>query len=139
MSEPVLLALLCADRVIVEEGNHKKSIIGSFDNFFSPKFPVVFPPWFIYAAVANLSEDSDFTLNLVKDDGSDSVVIGFTGRFKVTDPRSKSDIIFQVANAKFPSAGDYMLTLTIGTEHVGSRILHVKDVPPLQITGGQNV
>ena len=139
MSESVLIALLVADRIIVEEGNRKKSIIGSFDNFFSPKFPVVFPPWFIYASVANLSEDSPYTVNLVKDDGSDSVVIGFTGRLKVKDPRANTDLIFQVANAKFPSAGDYMLTFNIGTERLGSRILHVNEVPPLQITGGQNV
>jgi len=138
MTEPVLIALLFADRVIVEENTHKKSIIGSFDHFFSPKFPVVFPPWFIYASVGNLKQDADYTLNLVKDDGSDAVVIGFTGRFIVKNPQANSDLILQVANAKFPSAGDYMLTFKIGTEHLGSRILHVKEVP-LQITGGPNV
>ena len=135
MSEPVLVALLFSDRVIVEEKNHKKSIIGSFDHFNSPQFPAVFPPWFIYAAIANIKEDSDFTLNLVKDDGSDAVVIAVTGRLQVKNPGAMLDIIVQVANAKFPSPGNYILTLNVGTHQVGSRLLQVNDV---QITGGQN-
>jgi len=68
MAEPVLVALLFADRVIVEEKNKKKTIVGTFTRFYSDKFPVSFPPWYIYAAVTNISEDHSFSLNLVLHD-----------------------------------------------------------------------
>lgn len=68
MSEPVFVGLLFADRVIEEIG-HKKGIIGTFTTFNSPQYPVMFPPWFIYAAVTNLDPGKySFAINLSSKD-----------------------------------------------------------------------
>ena len=48
--EPVVVAMLFADQVIVEANTNKKTLVGTFNRFFSRKFPVRFPPWFIYVA-----------------------------------------------------------------------------------------
>ena len=63
MSEPVLLAILFADRVITENSN-KKGIIGTFDKFISPNFPASFPAWAIYVAVTNIIGNHTFRINL---------------------------------------------------------------------------
>ncbi|GAI42417.1 unnamed protein product, partial [marine sediment metagenome] len=92
MGEPVLVALLYADRVIVEEGNHKKSIIGSFTRFFADKIPTSFPPWYIYAAVTNLSGPHAFSINLVHDKEK-QVVVPISGKFEVKRPGDVVDLI----------------------------------------------
>jgi hypothetical protein len=127
--EPVLVALLFADRVLVEEGNRKKTIVGTFTQFHSEKFPVVFPPWFIYAAVTNIEGEHSFSLNLVLEKES-QVVLGINGKVKAEDRNKVNEFIFPIQRAIFPSAGTYALTFNIGGSQVGSRLLEV--VPQTQ-------
>jgi hypothetical protein len=122
--EPVLVALLFADRVLVEEGNRKKTIVGTFTQFSSEKFPVVFPPWFIYAAATNLDGEHSFSLNLVLEKES-QVIVGINGRMKADDSNKVNEFIFPIRGAIFPSPGVYTLTFNIGGAQVGSRLLEV--------------
>jgi hypothetical protein len=128
MSEPVLIALLFADRVITEEGNHKKSIIGTFSRFYSDKFPITFLPWFIYAGVTNLNGEFNFSFNLVYDKAQ-QVVVPIGGRFKVEGIRNIVELVFPIIGAVFPDEGVYTLTFNIEGMPVGSRILEVLRAP----------
>lgn len=128
MGEPVLIALLFADRVI-EEINRKKGIIGTFNRFYADKFPASFPPWFIYAAVTNLSGEHSFSLNLVFDKAQ-QVIIPISGKFKVDNNRGVVELIFPIFKAIFPEEGIYTLTFNIEGIPVGSRILEVLKRPP---------
>ncbi len=122
--EPVLVALLFADRVL-EEKNGKKSVIGIFDRFAATQFPKQFPPWFIFASVTNVVGRHSFALNLVKDDGSDHPVVSFNGQIDVKARSGPVELIFQVAGATFPSEGDYSLAFDLAGSRVGNRMLHV--------------
>ena len=122
--EPVLVALLFADRVLVEEGNRKKTIVGTFTQFHSEKFPAVFPPWFIYAAATNIEGEHSFSLNLVLEKES-QVIIGINGKMKADNRNKVNEFIFPIQRATFPSPGVYVLTLNIGGIQVGSRLLEV--------------
>lgn len=124
MIEPVLVALLFADRVIVEEKNKKKTIVGTFTRFYSDKFPVSFPPWYIYAAATNISGEHSFSLNLVLEKEM-QVVIPINGKLKVENPRNVIELIFPIGQAIFPSQGEYTLTFNIDGTQVGSRVLEV--------------
>lgn len=124
MAEPVLVALLFADRVIVEEKNKKKTIVGTFTRFYSDKFPVSFPPWYIYAAATNISGDHSFSLNLVLEKEM-QVVVPINGKIKVENPRNVIELIFPIGQAIFPSPGEYTLTFNIDGTQVGSRVLEV--------------
>ncbi len=126
--EPVLVALLFADRVLVEEGNRKKTIVGTFTQFYSEKFPVVFPPWFIYAAATNLEGEHSFSLNLVLEKES-QVIVGINGKMKADDRNKVNEFIFPIQRAIFPSPGTYALTFNIGGVQVGSRLLEVIPQP----------
>ncbi|MBN2444198.1 MAG: hypothetical protein JXJ04_22735 [Spirochaetales bacterium] len=127
MGEPVLVALLFADRVI-EEKNHKKGIIGTFSRFYAEKFPAQFPPWFIYAAVTNISGENAFSLNLVYDKAQ-QVILPISGKCKVENTRSVVELIFPVFRAVFPDEGIYTLTFNIEGNPIGSRILEVFNRP----------
>ncbi|ULQ59869.1 hypothetical protein K7I13_00490 [Brucepastera parasyntrophica] len=84
MAEPVLVGLLFADRIITEN-NGKKGIIGTFSVFSAKAFPVVFPPWSIYAAVTNLTGKHTFSINLVHDDTM-QVILPINGELNAATP-----------------------------------------------------
>ncbi len=131
MGEPVLVGLLFADHIMTEK-NNKKGIIGTFTKFHSAHFPARFPPWYIYAAVTNVTGEHDFSLNLVYDKAQ-QVIIPISGKVKVDDPNAVMELTFRIDGALFPEAGNYTLTLNIDGNPVGSRILQVLSPPQ---TGG---
>lgn len=123
MSEPVLVALLFADKVITEN-NGKKGIIGTFNRFQSPKFPVVFPPWAIYAALTNLGGVHQFELKLINNDtGQDLMPI--KGEFRAEKLNDVVELVYNIGGVAFPEDGTYTLTLRIDQEMVGTRQLLV--------------
>ena len=123
MSEPVFVALLVADRVITED-NQKKGIIGTFTQFSVRQFPAALPPWYIYAAVTNLSGEHTFSLNLVFD-RSQQVVFSAGGKVAVDDARRVVELVVPVPNVVFPEEGTYNISFHIDGEQIGSRILDV--------------
>ena len=128
MSEPVLVGLLFADRVITEN-NGKKGIIGTFNRFFAPKFPIIFPPWSIYAAVTNLIGKHSFSLRLVHCD-NEKVVIPIEGQMDVKSQTDVLELTFNVVGATFPVAGDYVLSFSVDNELLASRVLLVTQAEP---------
>lgn len=123
--EPALVGLLFADRIINED-NGKKGIIGTFNRFFAPQFPVNFPPWAIYAAVTNIQGPHKFSVRLVHNEDEEKVVIPIEGDMNVPSINDVAELIFSINNAIFPIPGKYNLTFSIGNEIVGSRVLFVE-------------
>ncbi len=132
-SEVVLVGLLFADRVIIEN-NGKKGIIGTFNSFQSATFPIMFPPWFIYAAATNLEGDHEFSLNLVADDNTDQVVVALSGHVSIKSRTDVVELTPGIIGAVFPRPGLYSLLFKIDAREVGSRILTVRELkaPPPQ-------
>jgi hypothetical protein len=124
MSEPVLVALLFADRVIVEDKNLKKALIGVFSIFHAEKFPAVFAPWYIYASVTNLFGEHNYSLNLVYDKAA-QVIIPIGGKIVSDNARRVVELVFPIFGAVFPEEGTYTLTFNIEGVPIGSRILEV--------------
>ena len=139
MGEPALTALFLADNVIIEQGTNKKSVIGIFDQFFSPTFPVSFPPWSIFAGVTNLEGEHSFALNLVSE--QDEVIVAMSGSFKIETASQGMDFAPRIPQAIFPRAGQYRLTFHIDGIAIGQRILHLRQLPlsgnpGIQMLGG---
>lgn len=128
MGEPVLTGLLFADRLAQEIGG-KWSISGTFSVFQAPQVPVGFPPWYIYAAVANLEGEHDFTLNLAHDQTS-HVALSVSGKFHASEPKFGAELAIPVFNCVFPHFGDYNLVLLVDNQPVGGRVLEVRVTPP---------
>lgn len=128
MTEPVFVGLLFADRII-QENNGKKGIIGTFSTFHSANFPVVFPPWGIYAAVTNLEGEHTFAINLVCET-SNQVIVNLSGDINSKSSTDVIEISPQIFNAVFPRAGKYDLTFSIDGHTIGSRRLTVVNDKP---------
>jgi hypothetical protein len=130
MPEPVFVALLLADRVITED-NQKKGIIGTFTQFTVRDVPAGLPPWYIYAAVTNISGEHSFSLNLVVD-RTQQVIFSAGGNLRVDDPRRVVELVIPVPNVVFPETGTYVVTFHVEGEQIGSRILDVVKSAPSQ-------
>jgi hypothetical protein len=128
MGEPVLTGLLFADRLAQEIGG-KWSISGTFSVFQTPQVPAGFPPWFIYAAVANLDGDHAFTINLAHDQTS-HVALSVSGTFHVNESKFGVELAIPVFNCVFPHFGDYNLVLLVDNQPVGGRVLEVRQTAP---------
>jgi len=126
VSEHVLNALLCCERVITEH-NGKKGLIGVFTQFNFPRVPAANLPWFVYAWVANLSAGSHtFTLNLVHDN-TQAVVLSVGGDVEVKEVGVDVDLAVPVGSVIFPKFGAYSLTFNVDMDQVGSRVLRVTE------------
>ena len=132
MSEAVLVGLLFADRIITEN-NGKKGIIGTFNKFYSQRFPISFPPWAIYAAVTNLEGKHEFALNLVNEETS-QVIVPLSGQFEARNRTDVVELTPTIVGAVFPKAGIYTLIFYVDGQNLGARVLTVS--PPKQ-AGGQ--
>jgi hypothetical protein len=130
MPEPVFVALLMADRVITED-NQKKAIIGTFTRFTVRQFPALLPPWFIYAAVTNISGEHSFSVNMVSD-ATQQVVFSAGGKIDIDNPRRVVELVIQVANIAFPQKGNYLVIFFIDGQQIGSRVLEVQPPEPEQ-------
>lgn len=124
MSEPVIHALLTADRVIRED-NAKTGVIGIFTNFNFASFPAISPPWFIYAVVSNIEGEHEFSFNLV-DQGSSIVVLSVGGRMAAKERGEDITIALPVANVSFPKEGTYTLVFRIDGKEVAYNKVHTK-------------
>lgn len=125
MTEPVVRALLTADRIIKED-NGKHSLIGIFDRFGVASFPATLPPWGVYASIANLSNGKHkFAINLVHDQTS-GAVLGMGGDIDVKESGSSIEVSLPVQGATFPEPGTYTMSLHIDGEHVATRIITVQ-------------
>ena len=124
MNDVKIVAMIFAERVIVEQDSHKHTIIGAFDRFNADGFPAIFLPWTIYAAVSNLEGDHTFTMTLVRDEG-DELVVSINGGFKVAEKLDVVQLVVPVTGVVFPKEGNYTLGFQVDGEPVGSRVLRV--------------
>ena len=124
MTEPILLAILFADRIIIEN-NNKKGIIGTFDKFIAQSFPVTFPPWGIYVSLTNISGKHSFAITLLHLE-TNQIVLPINGEVESISPEQTIELTFNLAGVVFPSPGRYNLSIELGGELLGSRVLYVE-------------
>ena len=84
-------ALLMADRVIRED-NGKRGIIGSFNTFTFPKFPITAPPFFVYANLEDFSEEHEFSITIARE-GAELVVFSAGGEIEFQQEREAEILI----------------------------------------------
>jgi hypothetical protein len=123
--ESVPVAFLFADRVLTEEGNKKKTIVGAFSRFYAQNFPAVFAPWFVYIAFTNVLGKHPFSMYLVREK-EQQFIYTLNGEFATESKSAVIEMVFVVANAVFPAAGDYVFTFTIDGKPAMTRILEVR-------------
>jgi hypothetical protein len=122
-AEPVLQAIVTADRVVTED-NGKKVIVGTFNRFMAEKFPTMFPPWGVYVSFSNLRGEYNFTINLVSEE-TQQVLSSMAGTVESKDYSDVHEIALMHAPV-FHQPGKYHLSLYIDGRTVGSRTIRVE-------------
>ncbi|MCX7026553.1 MAG: hypothetical protein NT061_03485 [Spirochaetes bacterium] len=126
MADPYLIALLFADRVIVEN-NDKKGIIGIFNQFNAPSFPAVFPPWANFISIGNVKGLHTFRLDL-EPESEGQPIASFKGEINGNDNEGLADIMINHVATVFPHAGQYTLRLRVDERILCTRMLMVHQV-----------
>ena len=124
MTEPILIAILFADRIITEN-NNKKGIIGTFDKFISQSFPITFPPWAIYVSLTNIMGKHPFSISLILLE-TNQLVLPIRGELESIGPQQTIELTFNLGGILFPSPGRYNLSVELSGELLGSRVLYVE-------------
>ena len=127
-------ALLMADRVIRED-NGKRGIIGSFNTFNFPTFPITAPPFFVYANLEDFTGIHEFSVTIARE-GAELVVFSAGGEIRFEEQNKEAELLIPAFGVTFPKEGDYNLILRVGNSQYGSRRIIVNRVTmPPQIGG----
>lgn len=137
MSEPVLVAILFADRVITEARTQKKTIVGTFTTLNARDFPAVFPPFFVYAAVTNLDPAKKHSFELsITEDGAETSLGSMKGDLQPDSFDVLVETVFEIRGLKLEAEGTYIVRLRIGPTEVASRKLIVQTIDTKETDNG---
>lgn len=137
-SEPAVVpGILMSDLSIVEHGTQKRSIVGCFDQFIFPQFPVTLGRFWVTAWISNLAGTLtalELTCRIQKKAHvvfSSSTNMQFPQETAL-DPTNTLALSTPVDGIVFPGAGVYTIILLLNDDEVGKRDFHVKQAPQPQ-------
>ena len=105
--KPILKAMLICDQTIVEEGTHKRTLVGLFDRIKGAQFPTVHPSMSVYVQFREVEGDFDFTLELYDLDEEKPMNKAAIRDFKVQDRSRDCELVFNLLSVKFEHEGEY--------------------------------
>ena len=123
--KPILKAMLLCDSTLVEEGTHKRSLIGIFDRLKSREFPSVHPAMSVYVQFHELQGVFDFTLELVDLENEKTINRAVVKQFAVRDRASDCELVFNLLSVRFDHPGDYEFRLYVGDLIFGQKSFKV--------------
>jgi len=120
-------AFLCCDKIIIEAGNNKKTVVGIFRNFFFQQLPSVFGvPWFIFAQMSNLDAGPHtVTVNIAHDE-TVGVVFAAGAEIAPEFPGGDIDLVLPAQPAVFQKVGKHVVTLNIDGQQKAYYVLNVQ-------------
>ncbi len=107
---PSVVAMLICDQIIAEAGTNKKTLVGVFDNFLSPVFPVRIPRLAVYVKLADAGGNYLFKLRLVKLK-DESLVIELTIEGNIKGRTLYSELVLALLPIDIPEPGKYEFQL----------------------------
>lgn len=117
---PSVIAMLLCDQIINEEGTQKKSLIGIFQQLNSPMYPVAMPRMAVYARVADVMENTEFQLRVVRLAGlQEFLILEAKAQVVIRDPTKPTELSFNFINLVFDQPGVYEFQL-----HARDTFLH---------------
>jgi len=136
--DPVICpAILFCDGIIREEGTGKFTIIGTFQFFNAPSFPLVVPGFCVMVMLDNLEAGTKELRVAIRLETSDSGLTIASALANVSipqgyDPTGTLDVPFRLAQVSFPYAGKFQLVVLLNNEIVGQRRLLVRPISATQ-------
>jgi hypothetical protein len=139
-SEPTVISgILMSDLSTIEQGTQKRSVIGCFDQFVFPQFPVQIGRFWITGWFTNLAgtlSQMELTTR-IQEKGSGHVVFSSSTNVQFPsetpfDQENTLALSTPIVGIVFQKAGIYTIVLLLNGEEVGKRDFHVKQAPQAQ-------
>jgi hypothetical protein len=126
LPHPVLQAMLICDQAIRENGTHKVTLVGIFDQITSDAFPLVWNrPLAVYARITDAQGTYPIRLELVQLEDEQSIG-RLEGQAVVNDRMAANELIFGIEGIQFDRPGTYEFRLFAGGRFViGGALLRV--------------
>jgi hypothetical protein len=124
---PSLLAILLCDRIIVEQGTGKKTLVGIFEDLSSPTEPVTQQVGF-FARMTDLEGKYVFDIKVVRIAAEGEIVVGGANiqmRGPITDRLMNLEIALN-APVVLPAFGKYEFQLFANDMYIGRAILNFR-------------
>ncbi|HLD69994.1 MAG TPA: hypothetical protein VJA17_04435 [Candidatus Omnitrophota bacterium] len=119
--KPIKKAMLLCDHTIVEEGTHKRTLIGLFDRIKVNRFPSVHPSMSIYVQFREIEGTFDFMLELFDLTAGKSLNRAEVKNFKVEDRSRDCELVFNLLSVKFDHPGEYEFRIYVNDYIFGQK------------------
>ncbi len=116
--------LLC-DHTIVEEGSHKRTLIGIFDRIKAVNFPTTHPAMSIYIQFCEIEGVFDFTLELYDLSQEKVMNKALVKQYKVQDRFRDCELVFNLISVRFDKPGDYEFRIYVNDTIFGQKTFKI--------------
>ena len=123
--KPILKAMLLCDQTLVEEGSHKRSLIGLFDRVKSNQFPTVHGSMSIYVQFREIEGKFDFTLELYDLAEDKTLHKAQVKDFNVQEKSRDCELVFNLLSVRFVHPGDYEFRIYVNDQIFGQKSFQV--------------
>ena len=123
--KPILKAMLLCDLTIVEEGTHKRTLVGLFDRIKATEFPSTHPSMSIYVQFREIEGQFNFMLELFDLDQGKSMNRAVIKDFRVQDRSRDCELVFNLMSVKFEQPGDYEFRIYVNDYIFGQKSFKV--------------
>lgn len=125
-----------SDFSLIEQGTQKRSLIGCFDHFVFPQFPIQIGRFWVTAWITNLAgtlSEMELTTR-IEEKGSAHVVFSSSTSVQFPaetslDPTNTMALSTPIVGIIFQKPGTYTILLLLNGEEVGKRDIHVRQAP----------
>jgi hypothetical protein len=123
--KPILKAMLICDHTIVEEGTHKRTLIGLFDRIKAKSFPTAHPAMSVYVQFREIEGVFDFMLALFDLATEQTVNQAIIRQFRVEERSRDCELVFNLISVKFDRPGDYEFRIFVNDTVFGQKSFKV--------------
>ena len=122
---PILKAMLLCDSTLLEEGSHKRTLIGLFDSIRSSQFPTVHPAMSVYVQFREIEGVFDFSLELVDLADEKPLNKAVVKQFHVKDRSRDCELVFNLLSVKFDHPGAFEFRIYVNDCIFGQKSFQV--------------
>ena len=105
--KPILKAMLLCDQTLIEEGTHKRSLIGLFDRIKVSQFPSTHPSMSVYVQFREIEGSFSFSLELYDLTEGKIMNRSVIKDFKVENKSRDCEMVFNLLSVRFEHPGEY--------------------------------
>ena len=105
--KPILKAMLLCDQTLIEEGTHKRSLIGLFDRIKVSQFPSTHPSMSVYVQFREIEGAFLFSLELYDLTEGKIMNRSVIKDFKVENKSRDCEMVFNLLSVRFEHPGEY--------------------------------